>query len=182
MTHHRLAIAICFVCVSSVAQDIRFPRLRASTQLALNNPPPASDLASATEPVGYVKTVTGTAQVLTQGKSVRAILGTPVMQGSMLKTGQDGSLGVTFKDGTMMSFGPVTELTVDEYLYSPADGKLKLGAKLTRGTLNYVSGVIAKLKPDGVTVTTPTGLIGVRGTQFVAKVDPVDTEPESAAQ
>ena len=180
MTHHRLAVAMCFVCASSMAQDIGFPRLRASTQLAANNPPPPTDQQAENAPVGYVKTVTGAAQVVTAGKSVKAILGTPVMQGSVLKTGQDGSLGVTFKDSTMMSFGPLTELTVDEYLYSPADGKLKLGAKLTRGTLNYVSGVIAKLKPDGVTVTTPTGLIGVRGTQFVAKVDPVVTE--SAAQ
>lgn len=176
MTHHRFALAICFVCASSMAQDLAFPRLRAATQLALNNPPPPTASDPTTSPVGYVKTVTGVAQVVTQGKTVKAILGTPVMQGSVLKTGPDGSLGVTFKDSTMMSFGPMTELTVDEYLYSPAEGKLKFGAKLTRGTLNYVSGVIAKLKPDGVTVTTPTGLIGVRGTQFVAKVDPVAVE------
>ena len=179
MTHHRFALAICVVCASSQAQDIPAPRLKASFQLALNNPPPANVASSITDPVGYVKTVTGTVQVITQGKTVKAILGTPVMQGSVLKTGADSSLGVTFKDSTMMSFGPLTELTVDEYIYAPADGKLKLGAKLTRGTLNYVSGVIAKLKPDAVTVTTPTGLIGVRGTHFVAKVDPVDGEGAS---
>ena len=174
VTHHRLALAVCFVCASSMAQEGGVPRLRAATQLALNNPSMPTDQDATSSPVGYVKTVTGMAQVVTQGKPVKAILGTPVMQGSILKTAPDSSLGVTFKDSTLMSFGPSTELTVDEYLYSPADGKLKFGAKLTRGTLNYVSGVIAKLKPDGVTVTTPTGLIGVRGTQFVAKVDPVD--------
>ncbi|MBK6648369.1 MAG: FecR domain-containing protein [Betaproteobacteria bacterium] len=177
MTHHRFALAISFVCASSLAQDNSFPRLRASTQLALNNPVLPAD--QATEPVGHVKTVTGVAQVITNGKSVKALLGTPIMQGSVLKTGADSSLGVSFKDSTIMSFGPMTELTVTEYLYSPADGKLKFGSKLTRGTLNYVSGVIAKLKPDGVTVTTPTGLIGVRGTHFVAKVDPVDAEGTS---
>ena len=37
--------------------------------------------------------------------------------------------------------------------------------------MNYVSGVIAKLQPDAVSVKTPTGTIGVRGTQFVVKVD-----------
>jgi hypothetical protein len=36
-----------------------------------------------------------------------------------------------------------------------------------------VSGVIAKLKPEAVTVKTPTGIIGVRGTQFVALVEDV---------
>jgi len=73
----------------------------------------------------------------------------------------------------VMAFGPDTELTVDQYLYAPAQGQLQLGASLLKGSLNYVSGVIAKLKPEAVTVKTPTGIIGVRGTQFVAKVEDV---------
>jgi len=122
-------------------------------------------------PIGYVKNVTGEASVTTGGQVQKAEAGTPVHQGSVLHTGPKSSLGVTFKDETVMSFGPDTELTVDEYLYAPAQGKLKLGSKLSKGTLNYVSGVIAKLKPDAVSVDTPTGLIGIRGTQFVVKIE-----------
>ncbi len=122
-------------------------------------------------PVGYVKTVSGDATVTTGTHRIAAQLGTPLYLGSQLKTGHKGSLGVTFKDDTVMSFGPDTELTVDQYLYAPSQGKLKLAATITRGSLNYVSGVIAKLQPDAVTVTTPTGTIGVRGTQFVVKVE-----------
>ena len=123
------------------------------------------------EPVGYVKTVTGEAFVVTASQSVKAQPGTAVLLGSLLKTSKASSMGVTFKDNTLMSFGPDTEMSVDEYLYAPAEGDLKLSTRLTRGTLNYVSGVIAKLKPTAVTVKTPTGIIGVRGTQFVAKVE-----------
>lgn len=123
------------------------------------------------EPVGYVKTVTGDAQVTTQGQRVKAQPGTPVHLGSQLKTAAGATMGVTFKDNTVMSFGPDTELTVDEYLYSPSQGQLKLGTKLSKGSMNYVSGVIAKLKPDAVTVKTPGGIIGVRGTQFVVRVE-----------
>jgi len=82
---------------------------------------------------------------------------------------------VTFKDDTVMSFGADTELTVDEYLYAPGQGRLKLGSSLAKGSMNYVSGAIAKLQPDAVSVKTPTGTIGVRGTQFVVKVD--DSNP-----
>ena len=60
--------------------------------------------------------------------------GTPVFLGSKLGTGAKSSLGVTFKDDTVMSFGPDTELTVDEYMYAPAQGKLKLAASLLRGS------------------------------------------------
>ena len=91
--------------------------------------------------------------------------------GSQIKTAPGGSLGVTFKDNTVMSFGPDTEMTVDAYLYAPAQGQLQLGTSLVKGSLNYVSGVIAKLKPEAVTVKTPSGIIGVRGTQFLAKVE-----------
>ena len=129
--------------------------------------------ARAEEPViGYVKTVSGEATVNTGHNRIVAQPGTPLFLGSQLKTGPHSSLGVSFKDDTVMSFGPDTELTVDEYLYEPSQGKLRLASTLLKGTLNYLSGVIAKLKPDAVSVTTPSGIIGVRGTQFVVKVDP----------
>lgn len=127
---------------------------------------------AADPPIGFVKTVKGEATVVTQGKAVTAAPGTPIMTGSVLKTGANASLGVTFKDNTVMSFGPDTELTVDEYLYSPNKGRLRLGASLLKGTLAYLSGAIAKIKPDAVTVKTPTGTIGVRGTHFVVRVEP----------
>lgn len=124
-----------------------------------------------TEAIGYVKTVTGDAWVITAGQRVKAQPGSAVLLGSLLKTSRSATMGVTFKDDTVMSFGPDTELTVDEYLYAPAQNQLKLGARLSRGSLNYVSGVIARLKPEAVSVKTPTGIIGVRGTQFVARVE-----------
>ena len=130
----------------------------------------AAPSAWAAEAIGFVKTVEGQATVTTGEQKIDAQVGTPLAQGSVLRTGADGTLGVTFKDNTVMSFGPDTELTVDEYLYAPSQGKLKLGTKLSKGTLNYVSGVIPKLQPDAVSVRPPTGTIGVRGTQFVVKV------------
>lgn len=127
--------------------------------------------AMANEPVGYIKTLTGNATVTTGANKVKAAVGGPVFQGSQIQTSAASSLGVTFKDNTIMSFGPDTQLTVDEYLYNPNQGQLKFGSKLTKGTLNYVSGAIAKLSPEAVAVKTPTGTIGVRGTHFVVKVD-----------
>ena len=125
-------------------------------------------------PIGFVKNVSGDASVSNGAQKLKAEVGTPIQLGSVLRTGSKSSMGVTFKDETVMSFGPDTELTVDEYLYAPAQGKLKLGSKLTKGSLNYVSGVIAKLQPDAVSVETPTGTIGIRGTQFVVKVESED--------
>lgn len=124
------------------------------------------------EPVGYVKTVTGDAWITTMGQRVKAELGTAVMIGSQIKTQPGASLGVTFKDDTVMSFGPDTEMNVDEYIYAPAQGRLGLVTEMAKGSLNYVSGLIAKLKPEAVAIKTPSGIIGVRGTQFLLQVEP----------
>ena len=126
----------------------------------------------AQESIGFVKTVSGDASVTSAGKLVKAVPGTPVHVNSVLKTGPKASMGVTFKENQVMSFGPDTELTIDEYLYAPAKGDLKFAASMSKGTLNVVSGVIAKLKPESVSVKTPTGTIGVRGTNYVIKVEP----------
>jgi hypothetical protein len=127
--------------------------------------------AQAADQIGFVKSVSGDAFVITEGKSAKAKIGSPVYEGSLLKTAGGSSMGVTFKDETVMSFGPNTELVVDQYLFNPAQGKLKLNAKLAKGSLNYVSGVIAKMQPEVVSVNTPVGTIGVRGTQFVVAVE-----------
>lgn len=121
--------------------------------------------------IGHVKSVSGEASITTAGNKIKAEVGSPIHRGSVLQTGKKSGMGVTFKDETVMSFGADTVFTVDEYLYSPVQGNLKFSSKLARGSLNYVSGVIEKLKPDAVTVTTPSGIIGVRGTQFLLKVE-----------
>mgnify|MGYP001260876261 FL=1 len=126
----------------------------------------------AEEPIGYVKTASGEAWVITANAKTPAQAGVPVFQGSQLQTGTPGSIGVTFKDETVVSCGPDTQLTVDEYVYQPSQGRLALATQLLKGSLNYISGVIAKLKPEAVSVKTPTGTIGIRGTQFVVKVEP----------
>ena len=122
-------------------------------------------------PIGYVKNITGEATITTNGDIIRAKIGTPIYQSSVLNTRAESSMGVTLKDATVISLGPDTEFAIDEYAYTPAKNKLKLGSRITKGSLNYVSGIIAKLKPEAVKVKTPTGTIGVRGTKFVVKVE-----------
>lgn len=128
--------------------------------------------AFANEPViGHVKNVSGEASITSGENTIKAEVGSPIYQGSILQTGKKSGMGVTFKDETVMSFGADTVFSVDEYLYSPIQGNLKFSSKLAKGSLNYVSGVIEKLKPEAVTVRTPSGIIGVRGTQFLLRVE-----------
>ncbi|WP_271197523.1 FecR family protein [Pseudomonas turukhanskensis] len=121
--------------------------------------------------IGYVMKAEGDASVIVDGKAQPATVGMPVFVGSSIKTAANGALGVTLEDNTLMSFGPNSQLSFDAFVYQPSEQNLKLSAKITHGTLNYISGVIAKLKPEAVEINTPTGTIGVRGTHFLVKVD-----------
>lgn len=145
---------------------MKFPLVCAALAVAL-----AAPAAHADVPAGYVKTLAGSV-TLTEGNTTGPVkLGTPVSATSVLRTGGDGTVGVALRDDTLLSLGPNTEFSFREYAFAPESGKLSLVARITRGTLNYVSGVIAKLKPDAVSVETPSGLLGVRGTHFVVKVE-----------
>ena len=131
----------------------------------------ASSSVLAQDPIiGFIKTVDGSASVVRAQQTVAAKPGMPLELGQTLKTGSGGSLGVLLKDNTSLAIGSNTEIVLDEFIYEPVDDKLKLGLNFIKGTLHYVSGVIAKLKPEAISIKTPTGMIGVRGTQFLAKV------------
>lgn len=123
------------------------------------------------EALGFVKRVSGEVDLISATEVIAAEPGLPVYLGNKIKTGNNGSLGLTFKDNTVISLGPDTEVVIDEYLYAPATDQLKLTASLLQGTLHYISGVIAKLRPEAVSVVTPAGVIGVRGTRFLAKAE-----------
>ncbi len=130
-----------------------------------------SVLADELLPIGYVKNITGEATITTNGDIISAKVGAPIYQSSVLTTRAQSSIGITLKDATVISLGPETEFSIDEYVYEPAKNKLKFGSRITKGSLNYISGIIAKLQPDAVTVTTPSGIIGIRGTKFVVKAE-----------
>lgn len=134
--------------------------------------PPAAALGE--EPVGRVKTLRGKVTIRTQSQTVEAAVGTPVYLGSEIQTTKDASVGLTFKDSTVLSLGADTKLTVDAYVYDPNQGQYKFGANLGKGALNYISGAIAKARPEGVSVKTQGAVIGVRGTNLVIKAE--DTE------
>jgi len=127
---------------------------------------------AADQAIGYVKTVSGEAYVVSGGTSVRAQPGTPLKVRDTLRTAANASMGITLKDNTVMSFGPSTQFVLEDYLFAPAKGDVRLGGRLASGSLHYVSGLIAKTRPEAVSVKTPTGTIGVRGTRFVAVVAP----------
>jgi hypothetical protein len=122
-------------------------------------------------PAGYVKIVTGTASITRDGRERPARPGDAVFQDDRLRTGADGRLGVTLKDDTRLSLGANSEIGLTEFNFSPAEGRLGLVVRMVRGVAAFVSGRIARLRPEAVRIETPASIVGVRGTHLVVRAE-----------
>jgi hypothetical protein len=125
----------------------------------------------ADEIIGYVRVLQGEAHLVQNGQQTKASRDAPLGPGSLIRTGPGASLGFILMDNTVMALGPSSEVSVDEFHYSPSQGRFKLDATIKHGTLSYLAGAIARQNPGGVTLRTPTGAIAVRGGHFAIKVD-----------
>lgn len=125
--------------------------------------------ALASDVIGGVRTVTGTATLLREGEEVPVALGDPVELMDELRTGPGSTLGVILDDETRLSMGPDSVLVVDDMVYAPAAGDAALSINLLNGTLSYISGAIAQVRPDAVRLTTPNATIGIRGTRIAIR-------------
>lgn len=125
----------------------------------------------ADEIAGSVKTVTGAAVIRRGNQTIPATEGFHLQVHDTLQTSADGRLGAILQDGTRIGLGPNTEVSIDTFLYEPASGKLGLLLKLARGVIAYFSGHIARLSPGSVSVETPVGVIGLRGTRLAVSLE-----------
>lgn len=119
--------------------------------------------------IGVLHNSTGKVTVNREGMVFPAPAGTKLVVGDILSTGSDGSLGVILRDNSTLSLGPDSSLVIETFLFSPAKGELGIVARLTKGTMAYLSGLIGKLAPESARFDTPVASIGIRGTYFAVK-------------
>lgn len=138
--------------------------------LALVSVVPAQ--AQQTSPAGRIKTVSGSAFIVRDRASIPAQPGLEVFEADSLRTGADGTIGVTLKDDTRLALGPGSEVRLERFAYAPGTGGVGLVLKFVRGVTAYVSGRLAKLAPDSIRLETPSAIVGVRGTTLAIRVQP----------
>lgn len=119
--------------------------------------------------VGQVKTSKGAVFIERAGKRLPAPVGTSVQASDTLRTGRDGSAGITFIDNSRMALGPGSTLAIERFDFNQTTHDGHFDSTLKRGTLSAVSGKLAKRSPDAMTVRTRSTILAVRGTEFVVR-------------
>ena len=128
--------------------------------LGLAHPARAAD-------IGQVKITKGQVTIERSGQAVPATPGTRLQAGDVLRTGADGSVGLTMSDNSLLSAGPNSILSLDRYEFDSTTSQGQFDTTLTKGSLAVISGRIAKQSPDAMKVRTPASILGIRGTEFV---------------
>src|SRR5688500_14904903 len=121
--------------------------------------------------VGSVKSLSGNATVRRNGLTHQLSPGLPIYESDLIETGLDGQLGITFRDDTRIAIGPGSRLAVSRYAFKPAEKQHGFVIQLLRGTLEYISGLTAKLSPNSISIDTPTSTIAVRGTRVLVRAE-----------
>lgn len=85
----------------------------------------------------------------------------------LINTGAESGATFRFVDETVLSVGENAELRLDEFVFDPATKGIKGAASMTRGALRFVGSAAAK----DVSIRTPAGTLGIRGTAFTMRVD-----------
>ena len=88
-------------------------------------------------------------------------VGTDVQANEIISTAADDRAHLVFLDGTTLTVGPSSQLTIDKFVYDPTTEKGELAVNATKGVFRVIGGRISKT--SAITVTTPSATMGIRG-------------------
>ena len=112
--------------------------------------------------VGIVGAISGT--VKTETRELKA--GDKIYLNETVYSEIDSGTQILLLDQSTFTIGSDSEVVMDTFIYDPATNDGKIVAKVKKGSLKIISGLISKKNPDSLTVEVPEGTLGSRGTEF----------------
>lgn len=127
--------------------------------------------------IGKVNALEGSADLTRDGTTRPLRKGDEIRMGDLLTTGDNSRLQVTLGDNTQLTLAEKSKIGIDDYVYSPTSPENNRAVyNWYEGGFRYVSGMIAKKTNPDVSVLTPYGHVGVRGTEFIGRLDAIPGE------
>ena len=88
-------------------------------------------------------------------------VGTDVQANEIISTTDNDRAHLVFLDGTTLTIGPSSSMTIDKFVYDPTTQKGELAVNATKGVFRIIGGRISKTST--IAVTTPAATMGIRG-------------------
>ena len=119
-------------------------------------------LPAMAQTVGVASAVSGEPRGTPPAQNERILrVGIDVFSNERVRTGANDRAHLVFNDGSVLSVGVNSEVTIDRFVYDPSTRQGDLSFTASRGAFRFVGGAISK--KTEVKVTTPAGNIGIRG-------------------
>ena len=96
------------------------------------------------------------------GQAGQATVGDLVYLGDVVATGANGRVGINFTDGSSFNLSNNARMAIDKFVYDPSGTSNSTLFNVTKGTITFVAGKIAKT--GDMKVDTPVATMGIRGT------------------
>jgi hypothetical protein len=131
-------------------------------------------------PAGEVVFASGVATAQRSGEPARVLGRSDALhEGEVVSTGGKAFAVLQFRDGTRMTLRPNTVFGIERFAHAGTEESALL--RLFKGGMRAVTGLIAKRNPDGYRIATSTVTIGIRGTDFDARLCDADCGNELKA-
>src|SRR5258708_15677301 len=88
-------------------------------------------------------------------------VGTDVQANQIISTAAYDRAHLMRLDGTTLTIGPSSSMTIDKFVYDPTTQKGELAVNATKGIFRVIGGRISKTST--IAVTTPSATMGIRG-------------------
>jgi len=120
--------------------------------------------------IAFVKSIKGSVTAKQKERTVVIKKGDWLQEGMLVKTGNESSIVMVFKDNSVLVLGSNSVLRLEKYLFEPSTSSFDFQIRLDRGVASFESGKIGELAPDDFIFRTPDATVGIRGTKFIVKV------------
>jgi hypothetical protein len=128
--------------------------------------------AAAAEAVGSVAALAGHAQVTRAGEDHAQQLapGAKVFEGDRVQTAADAKLRLTMADGSVLTLGASTDLSLSRFHYAPEQAARNVLLDVPRGILRVLVNLL--VADSTFQMQTRTAVASVRGTDWIAEAQP----------
>lgn len=131
--------------------------------------------------VGEVDFARGVGFAQTTGQSPRTLgKGLPLKEGDRLTTSEGASAVIKLQDGTRMTVRPNSDIVIQQYRFKEAAPDNSMVMQLLKGGFRAITGLISKGSSSSARVITSNATIGIRGTDFDARLCTTECRAESA--
>ncbi len=128
--------------------------------------------AFAADTAGKVESLKGTPVAQKAGEEKRQLQkNLPIYTSDTITTDSKSTVELRFEDNTKFFLGTDSELFIEKFLYQEEEQEDSFSARVAKGTFRFITGVIAKDKPESMEVNTAVATIGIRGTHVIGEAD-----------